>query len=196
MLRHLVYLLPFLFISPSKSNRISLAGDDWTITNNANYTAQGHVPGTIHTILQAANKIPDPYMGYNDVDLRFLIQSNWMFTKYFNVTSDFLSFNQITIHFEQIDTVANITLNGCPIGKTNSMFIPYTFNITNNCLKFDNQIQIDFESPITYALQQANAYNDTVPPNCTAPVQHGECHVQFIRKEPCSFSWDWVRLMK
>ncbi|CAF1235830.1 unnamed protein product [Rotaria sordida] len=38
-------------------------------------------------------------------------------------------------HQKQIDTVANITLNTCSIGRTNSMFIPYIFNITNSCLK-------------------------------------------------------------
>ncbi|CAF1008522.1 unnamed protein product [Rotaria sordida] len=191
MFQQLVYFLFVLFISSSNSNRISLIGNDWTITNKINHTAQGTIPGTIHTILLAANQIPEPYMDYNDVDLRYLIHTNWMFTKKFNLTLDFLASNQITIHLEQIDTVANITLNTCPIGRTNSMFIPYIFNITNSCLKLENEIQIDFESPVLYALKQADAYNDTVPPLCTPNVQNGECHVQFIRKEPCSFSWDW-----
>ncbi|CAF4647527.1 unnamed protein product, partial [Rotaria sp. Silwood2] len=121
--------------------------------------------------------------------------NNWIFTKKFNLTSNFLASNQIIIHLEQIDTIANITLNTCYIGRTNSMFIPYTFNISNSCLKIENEIQIYFESPILYALKQADAYNDTVPPICTPPVQNGECHVQFIRKEPCSFSWDWNELI-
>jgi beta-mannosidase len=90
--------------------------------------------------------------------------------------------------------VASITLNGCPIGQTNSMFLAYTFNVMRSCLQSNNQLRIDFQSPIVYALSQAQAYNDTVPPACPPDVQHGECHVQFIRKEPCSFSWDWVRI--
>jgi beta-mannosidase len=47
-------------------------------------------------------------------------------------------------------------------------------------------------SPVIYALNQAMAYNKTVEPTCPGGAQHGECHVNFIRKEPCSFSWDWV----
>ncbi|CAF2561588.1 unnamed protein product [Rotaria sp. Silwood2] len=191
MFEKLLYFLFILFISSSNSNRISLFGNDWIITNKINHTAQGQIPGTIHTILFTAKQIPDPYMDYNDVDLRYLIHNNWIFTKKFNLTSNFLASNQIIIHLEQIDTIANITLNTCYIGRTNSMFIPYTFNISNSCLKIENEIQIYFESPILYALKQADAYNDTVPPICTPPVQNGECHVQFIRKEPCSFSWDW-----
>jgi beta-mannosidase len=74
------------------------------------------------------------------------------------------------------------------------MFIAYTFNVMKSCLQSNNQLQIDFESPILYASNQAKAYNDSVPPNCPPAAQHGECYFQFIRKEPCSFSWGWVRI--
>jgi beta-mannosidase len=85
-------------------------------------------------------------------------------------------------------------LNRCPIGQTNSMFLAYTFNVIRSCLQSNNELQMDFESPVLYASKQAKAYNDTVPPDCPLDSQHGECHFQFIRKEPCSFSWGWVRL--
>lgn len=172
---------------------VPLTGNDWTISNNQSLSAQGTVPGTIHTILFAAKLIPDPYFGYNDVSLRYLVYSSWTFRKKFSLTDDFLSLNQFTIYFDQIDTVANITLNGCFIGQTKSMFMPYSFNVTRSCLQLNNELQIDFDSPIVYAANQAKAYNETVRPECPPAVQHGECHAQFIRKEMCSFSWDWVR---
>ncbi|CAF3837497.1 unnamed protein product [Rotaria sordida] len=189
MFQQLLYIFLIIFISSSNSNRISLIGNNWTITNNINHTAQGTIPGTIHTILFAAKQIPEPYLDYNDLDLRYLIYNNWTFTKKFDLFSDFLTSNQITIHLEQIDTVAAITINNCLIGRTNSMFIPYTFHVANSCLKFENEISVDFESPVLYALKQANTYNDTVPPDCPPSVVRGECYVQFIRKEPSSFGW-------
>jgi len=30
-----------------------------------------------------------------------------------------------------------------------------------------------------------------VPLECPPAVQKGECHINFIRKQQCSFSWDW-----
>ena len=30
-----------------------------------------------------------------------------------------------------------------------------------------------------------------MPPTCPPKVQHGECQVNMIRKQQCSFSWDW-----
>ena len=175
---------------------LPLTGNDWTLQVNESLSVQGQVPGTIHTILLAAKLIPEPYLDYNDVNLRYLIYRSWTFTKNFSLTNDFLSLGQFTLNFDQVDTIANITLNDCFLGQTNNMFLAYTFNVHRTCLQSSNQLRLDFESPITYAANQAKAYNDSVPPDCPSGAQHGECHVQFIRKEPCSFSWDWVRPKK
>ena len=174
------------------ANRIYLSGNDWIITDNMDITAQGSVPGTVHTILLAANKIPDPYFGFNDVNLRFLVKRNWIFFKNFTLTPDILGSNKISIYLDQIDTIANITINQCLIGKTTNMFRRHVFPIPLSCLHTQNLIEIHFQSPISYALEQSMIYNGTVPPLCPPASQHGECLVQFIRKEPCSFSWDWV----
>jgi beta-mannosidase len=194
MCKQLSLLVFLIFFGLSNSVIVPLIGDGWTINNNESYFVRGQIPGTIHTILLAANQITEPYWGYNDINLRYLIYTPWTFRKNFSLTNDFLTLTQFTLHFDQIDTVANITLNGCIIGQTNNMFIAYTFNLMRICLQSNNELRIDFESPVMYALNQARAYNDSVPPDCTPDIQHGECHVQFIRKEPCSFSWDWVRI--
>ena len=187
----LIFLLAF---GSSNSAIVPLTGNGWTINNNGTYFAQGQIPGTIHTILLAANQIPEPFMNYNDVNLRYLIYSPWTFRKNFSLADDFLSLTQFTLNFDQIDTVANITLNGCWIGRTNNMFLPYSFNVIRSCLQSNNQLRIDFQSPVIYALNQEQAYNGSVPPDCPPDIQYGECHINFIRKEPCSFSWDWVRI--
>ena len=186
-------LILLCLTSALSSTRVPLIGADWTISSiGGNYTIPARIPGTIHTNLLAADRIPEPYLGYNDVSLRFLVYSNWVFAKNFSLPAAILASDQIILRFEQIDTVADISINACPIGSTNSMFVPYAFRVASSCLSLDNQIRIVFQSPVIYAADQAKAYNDSVPPNCTAEVQNGECHVQFIRKEPCSFSWDWV----
>lgn len=192
MFRIFLFVLLCVLIKAQGTARVPLAGDDWTITDEKKYTVQGTIPGSIHTILLAAKKIPDPYVGTNDVDLRNLVKTNWVFSKTFNLSNDIRSAEEVYLILEQIDTVANVTINKCPIGRTNSMFIRYILEIPNACLHSTNEIFFHFESPITYAYNRSIEYNSTVEPICTPPVQKGECHVQFIRKEPCSFSWDWV----
>jgi len=181
-----------LLLSGSNSTRISLTGSDWLVSNGQTLQATGTVPGTIHTILLSAKMIDEPYWGFGDTTMRYLVYQSWTFTKNFSLQVDFLNSTQFILHFDQIDTVSNITLNECFLGNTSSMFFAYTFNILSACLKTDNILRVDFMSPVIYALNQAIAYNKSVPPYCPNGAQHGECHVQFIRKEPCSFSWDWV----
>jgi beta-mannosidase len=188
----IILLLYIVFFDLSKSAVLPLTGGGWMINDNGSFSAQGQIPGTIHTILFRANQISDPYWSYNDVNLRSLVYTPWTFMKDFTLTDDFLSNTKFTLHFDQIDTVANITLNDCFLGQTNNMFIAYTFDVIRSCLKSDNKLRVDFQSPIVYAQNQAKAYNESVKPDCVPDMQHGECLVQFIRKEPCSFSWDWV----
>jgi len=190
----LKFLVTVVFLNSVNAAIVPLGGNDWLINDNGTYSVRGQVPGTIHTILLAANKIPEPYTEYNDINLRSLIYRPWTFRKNFTLTDDFLASNEFSLHFDQIDTVANVTLNGCFLGRTNNMFIDYEFNVERTCLQANNEIRIDFESPILYALSQAQAYNESVPPECVPDMYQGECHVQFMRKEPCSFSWDWVNI--
>ncbi|CAF4056239.1 unnamed protein product [Rotaria sordida] len=186
-----IYLSFIFLFSGSNSTRITLTGDNWLVSNGSTLRATGAVPGTIHTILLSAKMIDDPYWGFGDTSMRSLIYQSWTFTKNFSLQVDFLNLTQFTLHFDQIDTVSNITLNECFLGNTSSMFIAYTFSVQRTCLHTDNVLRVEFMSPVTYALNQAISYNKTVQPTCPSSVQHGECHVQFIRKEPCSFSWDW-----
>uniref|UniRef100_A0A1I7VT16 beta-mannosidase n=1 Tax=Loa loa TaxID=7209 RepID=A0A1I7VT16_LOALO len=58
-----------------------------------------------------------------------------------------------------------------------------------------NNLRIEFKSPITYAKQKSEEYQElfghTVPPICPVSEFQGECHINFIRKIQASFSWDW-----
>ena len=73
------------------------------------------------------------------------------------------------------------------------MFIPYTFNLPNRCLKTNNTLRVHLISAVIYALEQYLSYNQSsIPVNCPSSGSPGECDVSLIRKEPCSFGWDWV----
>ena len=189
----LIFSCLFFLFSGSNSTRILLSGDDWSIDDGQTLQATGTVPGTIHTILLSAKQINEPYWGRGDRTLRPLVNQSWTFTKKFSLQPDFLNLTQFLLHFDQIDTISNITLNECYLGNTSSMYFAYIFNVPSTCLKNDNILRLDFMSPILYALEQATIYNQSfVPRSCSDPNSFGLCYVEFIRKEPCSFSWDWV----
>lgn len=54
-----------------------------------------------------------------------------------------------------------------------------------------NTLEVRLKSPIQAALNLAAEDEFRVPPNCSAPAQRGECHINYLRKMQASFSWDW-----
>jgi len=54
-----------------------------------------------------------------------------------------------------------------------------------------NTLDVLLKSAVYYAQNQAQSYPYPVPPACPPAQQHGECFFNFIRKQACSFSWDW-----
>lgn len=94
-----------------------------------------------------------------------------------------------------IDTIAKIYLNNRFALKTDNQFRQYKINVKKFLVAGINQIRLNFTSPVKFAQKKAKDFEITflhrIPPDCTAPVQNGQCNVQFLRKIQASFSWDW-----
>ncbi|KAM4811426.1 beta-mannosidase [Urocitellus parryii] len=189
---HLLLLLA-LCGAGSTSGALSYSlGGSWRIRNgNGSLDLLGTVPGCVHSTLFQQGFIQDPYYGFNDLNYRWISLDNWIYSKEFKIPFDSSKWQMINLIFEGVDTVSEILLNNVTIGKTDNMFTKYIFDITN-VIRDVNSIELRFQSAVLYATKQSKAYTSReVPPNCPPRVQKGECHVNFIRKEQCSFSWDW-----
>ena len=107
----------------------------------------------------------------------------------FPVSDALLSKRQVLLVFEGLDTVATVLVNGITVGHSANMFRRYIFSVKKVLKTGSNLIEVCFTSAILYAKEQAKKSPYPVPPDCPVPVQHGECHGNFIRKEQSSFSW-------
>ncbi|KAJ3273053.1 hypothetical protein HDV01_004830 [Terramyces sp. JEL0728] len=154
--------------------------------NTVNFEAQ--VPGEVHTDLFRNGIIDDPYFRFNDTTLRWIALDNWTYEcelEWSQSNSD----KQMLI-LEGIDTVAEFVLNGAVVGKTNNQFRMYILDITHFIKSGVNKLEVRFTSAIRYALDKSLEYSYKVPDQF-APEQSGERHRNFVRKNQCSFSWDW-----
>uniref|UniRef100_A0A9L0SW91 Beta-mannosidase n=1 Tax=Equus caballus TaxID=9796 RepID=A0A9L0SW91_HORSE len=170
---------------------LSLRGR-WRIrSGNGSLELPGDVPGCVHTALLQQNLIQDPYYRFNDLSYRWISLDNWTYSKEFKIPFDISKWQKVNLIFEGVDTVTKVLLNDVTIGETDNMFKRYSFDVTN-VVRDVNSIELRFQSPVLYAAQQSKAHTRyEVPPDCPPLVQKGECHVNFIRKEQCSFGWDW-----
>ncbi|XP_013914841.1 PREDICTED: beta-mannosidase [Thamnophis sirtalis] len=177
--------------SPAGSAVHSLRGS-WRVSNaNGSLALKGEVPGCVHTALFREGLIQDPYYRFNDLAYRWISLDNWTYSRTFKAPLNISTWQKVILVFEGVDTVAQIVINNVTVGKTDNMFQTYKFDVTD-VIKESNTIQVHFLSAILYATQQSKMHQSyKVPPECPPPVQKGECHVNFIRKEQCSFSWDW-----
>ena len=173
-----------------------LLNDSWLIwnPNRPSVNATGNIPFTVHSRLFAAGFLQDPYYRFNDLKYRWVSTDNWVFSKSFVVTDELLKHSRINLVFNSIDTVANVYLNGLKVGSSQDKFLKYEFDVTNFVAHGMNKVELYMVSPIAYSLSQSKRYVEKykypVLPNCYPKVLHGECHSNFIRKEPCSFGWD------
>lgn len=188
----LLLLLALCGADPTAAARsLSLRGS-WRIRNgNGSLELPGEVPGCVHTALLQRNLIQDPYYRFNDLNYRWISLDNWTYSKEFQIPFHISQWQKVNLIFEGVDTVSKVLLNNVLIGKTNNMFRKYDFDVTH-VVKALNSLELRFQSPVLYAAQQSRDHIFyEVPPDCPPSVQKGECHVNFIRKEQCSFSWDW-----
>ncbi|XP_056422453.1 beta-mannosidase isoform X2 [Hyla sarda] len=178
------------FFNQSSVLVFSLNGQ-WAICNsNRSLQLHGAVPGCVHSTLFSCGIIKDPYIGFNDVNYNWIVQDEWTYSKTFILPPEIRHWQKVNLVCEGIDTISTIVLNNVSIAKTQNMFSRYTVDISK-VVKEKNYIEIKIESAVDWAKEKSTQHAYPIPPDCPPKVQNGECHVNFIRKAQCSFSWDW-----
>jgi len=134
------------------------------------------VPGNFERDFERAGIIGDPYFGTNSIENQKFENLHLIYTRTFEF--DEIPDENTVIHFEGIDTVADIYINGKLIASTDNMLIPYEFKDTN-IKQGANEIVVH----ITPAHIAARNY----------PYEaciHGGRDMIHIRKAPHMIGWD------
>ncbi|VVC90585.1 unnamed protein product [Leptidea sinapis] len=162
----------------------------WSLGNkNKSISVAGSVPGGVYTDLEKAGIIDNVLFGFNDVLTRWIAYDYWTYTGRFLLSQDSLNYNVTKLVLEGVDTVAFLELNGSPIGTTENMFVRYVFDVKQYIKVGENELTINFLSPVEAAKVRSDKY--FTAPNCVPDVYNGECHANQLRKMQASFSWDW-----
>ncbi|HSY19307.1 MAG TPA: glycoside hydrolase family 2 protein [Candidatus Acidoferrales bacterium] len=139
------------------------------------------VPGNIYTDLLAANRIPDPFYRDNEKSVQWVAHTGWIYRRTFDVPVEVLKNDRVLLRCEGLDTVASIKVNGTNVGQTDNMFRLWEFDVKPVLSVGANTIEVTFTSPYDYIKAHES---DTAPAKFVRERA-------WIRKEPCSFGWDW-----
>lgn len=164
--------------------KITLSGDWQFRQQNTKTWLPGRVPGCVHTDLRRNEKIADPFWGSNELQLAWIERADWEYRRSFEVSDEMLQEQQIDLVCDGLDTLATVFINGQKIAATENMFIGYRWPIKKHIRVGKNEIEIRFVNPMDYI--EARRKNHNFAEWCD-PI--GGC--SNIRKEQCSFGWDW-----
>ena len=163
---------------------IDLAGS-WEIRSaDGKHKAPYVVPGDVHSALINVGIIPDPYIGRNEYDVRWVAEQDWIATREFEWTGD----GEWHLDIDYLDTVAEIKINGKSVLKADNCFRRYQPEVTKALKLGRNNIEIRFFSNVKEASKRQAAQPYYVPystNNCPIPDSN------MLRKPACHYGWDW-----
>jgi len=142
------------------------------------------IPGEVHVALMEAGRIPDPFAADNELKVQWVAETDWEFEGIIHVSDELMREEHILLRFDGLDTLAEVSINGHLLGKTDNAFRRYSWEVKDFLSFGENRVRILFQSPVNYVkpLQDAN------------PLANPEMSIPggpYLRKAPCQWGWDW-----
>ena len=148
-----------------------------SLLNSGFKNIEATVPGNYELDLMEKGIIDDVYFGLNPLDAQKRENLHFWYATEFEFNEE----GEYDLFFEGVDTFADIYLNGTFIGKTENMFIPYSFKA--NLKKGKNELVVHIKPTFLYSREN--------------PIEAGTVIHQFynaeslnIRKAAHMFGWD------
>ena len=166
---------------------LSLHGD-WQLCNVIDrQPLTASVPGNVHQALLSAGQISDPYVGENELDVQWVGETSWLYSRSVILEQAILEQDHVELVCEGLDTLATVIWNGVELGKTDTMFRTWMFDLSAVAKVGENTLEIRFDSP----LPVMKAGMETLEMKGGVHAPHEPYGRAYLRKEQCNFGWDW-----
>ncbi|MDF2868485.1 MAG: csxA 9 [Anaerocolumna sp.] len=142
------------------------------------------VPGSVYETLLSLGKMPDPFYRDNELDALKLMEQDFTYETEFNLDKELLESDGLLLHFDGIDTLGEIYLNGSFLGKCYNMHRIWEFDIKELAKEGENHLRIELFSPTRYIKEEQEKCYTGGSSDCMEGFPH-------IRKAHCMFGWDW-----
>jgi beta-mannosidase len=176
--------------SAQESRRIDLCGEWDFRQSGSEHWIRASVPGCVHTDLMSAGLIDDPFYGRNEKSIQWIGEKDWEYRKTFTISETDLLVSNMWVVLEGVDTYADISVNGLPVGTTDNMFRTWRFDISDKLKLGDNQLTIRFESVFRHDMPR---YLDA-PYRLMAWPNNDQSDIWlslYARKAGYHYGWDW-----
>lgn len=169
--------------------------DNWTLTvlgknvyDIPETPIETKVPSTVYGTLLNKGLMPDPFYRDNELDALKLMDNDFVYETEFSVSEEDRKVDHLFLHFDGIDTLADVYLNGKLLGHTDNMNRVWEYDITSE-VKGDPEdtvyhLKVLLHSPTRFISEE----DQKCPVGASSDAMPGFPH---IRKAACMFGWDW-----
>ncbi|KAF2277282.1 beta-mannosidase precursor [Westerdykella ornata] len=145
------------------------------------------VPTNVHLDLIDNVKIPDPFLGFNELEAEWVADKTWTYRVKLPEIEAPSNGTVNVLAFDGLDTFATVKLNGTVILESDNMFVPHRVDVTKSLNSgTDNVLEIDFASARLRAIEIREAH-----PEHTWVGFNGDMSRLAVRKAQYHWGWDW-----
>lgn len=163
----------------------------WNITSEDGlYNLKTEVPGSLLYALEQRGDFGKEGLIYreNNTMAPEIVDRNFTWSRDFIVNDAFAGQKNIFLEAEGLDTLTEISINGCKIADTDNMHRTWKFNIAENLKAGTNTIEILFKNSLEYIRKERERRLLYAADNDGITSIQG---FNMIRKSHCSYGWDW-----
>ena len=142
------------------------------------------VPGSVYGTLMEEKLIPDLYYRDNELKATKLMDNDFEYSTTFRLEEKELESDVLLLHFDGIDTLADIYVNDTFVGEAYNMHRIWEYDIAESARAGENSLRIVLHSPTRYIKEE----NEKIYTGGSAECMEGFPH---LRKAHCMFGWDW-----
>ena len=169
--------------------------DNWTLTvlgenvyNIPEEPIKTRVPSTVYGTLLEKGLIPDPHFRDNELKATKLMENDFVYETEFSIPDEARAGHRTFLHFDGIDTLADIYLDEEHLGRADNMNRAWEYDITSLVMDGTKdtvyRLKVLLHSPTRFIARE----NEKCPVGASSDAMPGFPH---LRKAACMFGWDW-----
>jgi beta-mannosidase len=161
----------------------------------ASATLVGRVPGDVSDDLVRGERLPEPLVGTNFTQFRWVEERSWWYRRRFDIPGALGDAAALELVLGGLDVHADVWLNGAHLGHHASAFYPFECDVSSIARRGSpNELVVR----LTTGVERAKAHGpfdllDAVPTEASRGYpERGMEERIFLRKPAYTWGWDWA----
>ncbi|KAM3433904.1 hypothetical protein NHJ13734_006244 [Beauveria thailandica] len=156
------------------------ASDEWLPVAN--------VPTQVHVDLLANDRIPDPFVDFNERAVQWIGENIWIYRVEFVAPAASNASGHSDLVFGGLDTFATVIFNGHRVLETENMFVSYRTNVSRFVKPGENNsLEVIFDSALLRGRELVRKHSH----EHNFLVRQTEAGRVPVRKAQYNWGWDW-----